>query len=123
MSQNRVQTFRVQVGSTGATVADHTTEARSFRARLVGLLGRKELARGEALWLNANGVHTFGMRFAIDVVVLDKTGRVLRVAERVGPNRMVWPVRGGRFTLELAAGSVARSQLSPGDPLVRIPLS
>jgi hypothetical protein len=119
LSRDRIQTFQVRAGSTGAVIADRAMEARSFRERLVGLLGRTEFARGEGLWLPANGVHTFGMRFAIDVVILDGSGRVLRVVERLRPNRMVLPVRGGRITLELPAGAVASAGLSAGDTLLR----
>jgi uncharacterized membrane protein (UPF0127 family) len=123
LSRNRDQTFRVMSGSTGAIVAERAAEATSVWARLVGLLGRAQLAPGEALWLQANGVHTLGMRFAIDIVILDGTRRVLRVAERIGPNRIVWPVCGGRITLELPAGALSESGLSVGDTLVRVPNS
>jgi uncharacterized protein len=53
-------------------------------ARLIGLLGRKKLEQGSGLWIQpSSGVHTFGMRFPIDVVALD---RKLRVCARCGPS-------------------------------------
>lgn len=69
--------------------------------------------------LRANGIHTFGMRFAIDVVILDRSGRVLRVTSRVRPNRLVWPVRGGHLTIELGEGVSQAAGLRPGDRIVK----
>ncbi|MGN0826610.1 MAG: DUF192 domain-containing protein [Kiritimatiellia bacterium] len=81
--------------------------AFSMWARMKGLLGRKGLAEGEWLWLKPCGaVHTVGMRFAIDVVFLDRDQRVVKVARGVKPWR--WWVWGGwraRSALEGAAGA------------------
>jgi len=119
MSEAQSRTFRITDVATGSIVAESAVEASSWWSRLLGLIGRKRLERGEALWLPANGVHTFGMRFPIDIVVLDGAGRVLRVAACVPPNRIIWPTPGGRFTLELAAGTLQAAQLSIGSVLRR----
>ena len=64
-------------------------EARTFRARLLGLALLKEPPRGYGLLLRrCSSVHTFGMRFPIDLVFYDETGRILRVDRHVPPNRM-----------------------------------
>ena len=86
--------------------------ATTSRARSKGLLGRTGLVG--ALWLApARQVHTFRMRFAIDVAHLAKDGRVLHVATmppgRLG--RWVWRSRG---VLEAEAGSFAQWGLVPG---------
>jgi uncharacterized membrane protein (UPF0127 family) len=94
-------------------------EASTWKDRLIGLLGRASLDTGEALWLRANGVHTFGMRFPIDIVVLDREGRVLRIAGRVPPNRIVWPARGGHATIELPAGTAEITRLNETSTLQR----
>jgi uncharacterized membrane protein (UPF0127 family) len=82
-----------------------------------GLLGRKELPGGEGILLRpAGSVHTFFMRFPIDVVFLDRDLRVVSVAEEVPP----WKARGARgakAVLELAAGEISRRQLAEGDTL------
>ena len=85
----------------GARVA----EAATFRARLLGLaLLRDELPSGHALLLpRCRSVHTAGMRFAIDVVFLDETGQVLRVAHAVPPLRLV-RCPGAFAVLEARAG-------------------
>ena len=86
-------------------------------ARMRGLLGRKELPSGEGILLRpAGSVHTFFMRFPIDVVFLDRDLRVVSFAERVQP----WKARGARgakAVLELAAGEIARCELGAGDTL------
>jgi uncharacterized membrane protein (UPF0127 family) len=76
--------------------------------RLRGLLGRPSLPDGEGLLLRPSGsIHTWFMRFAIDVVFLDEDGTVLRLRADLGPWRMVMQ-RGARAVLELPAGTLAR---------------
>jgi len=64
--------------------------ACSFRARLLGLALLDDVPAGCALLMpGCSSVHTFGMRFPIDVVFLDREGRVARIARRVPPRRFV----------------------------------
>jgi uncharacterized membrane protein (UPF0127 family) len=88
--------------------------ADSVCARLVGLIGRRGLPPGEALLLRpAGSVHTAFMRFAIDVVFLDRDLTVIDVLEGVRP----WRVRArsrARAVLELAAGEAARLGITAG---------
>jgi uncharacterized protein len=93
-------------------ICDPCVVAESFSARLRGLLGRSSLPAGEGMLIRSESVHTFFMRFAIDVVFLDDDHRVLRVDANVGPWRLK-ACRGARSVLELAAGE-ARA-LSVGD--------
>ena len=79
-----------------------------------GLLGRDGLAQGEGLLLKPCGsVHTFFMRFPIDVVFLDRELSVVAVRPEVVPWRTVG-ARGAKVTLELAAGEAARLEIAPG---------
>jgi len=88
--------------------------ARSFASRLVGLLGRRGLAPDRALLLApCNNVHTFFMRFAIDVVFLDRDGVVLAVVPHLAPWRLA-AARRAYACLELAAGSAGQHGLAPG---------
>jgi uncharacterized membrane protein (UPF0127 family) len=97
-------------------VCDPCVVAESFGLRLRGLLGRSSLPAGEGMLIRReSSVHTFFMRFAIDVVFLDADGRVLRVDANVGPWRLK-ACRRARSVLELAAGE-ARG-LSVGDRIV-----
>jgi len=83
-------------------------EASSHRARLVGLALLDRLPPGHALLLpRCSSVHTFGMRFALDVVFLDGDEHPLRTFERVGPGRVVC-CPGARAALETRAGEAGR---------------
>jgi uncharacterized membrane protein (UPF0127 family) len=82
-----------------------------------GLLGRPRLAVGHGLLLRpARAVHTWFMRFAIDIVFLDRQLTVLATAERVPPWRAE-RCKGARAVLELPAGACAARGLAPGEQL------
>ena len=80
------------------------TEARRRRQRLRGLAGRDFIDSDEALHLpRCRSVHTFGMRFALDLVWLDAVGEVVRVDRDVPPRRVRTCLR-ARSVVETAAG-------------------
>ena len=77
--------------------------------RMRGLLGRDGLPEGEVyVFPRCGSVHTFGMRFAIDVVFLDKEGRVLSIHENVRPGRMVFGGWKAKTTVEAETGWLAK---------------
>ncbi|MEW6703864.1 MAG: DUF192 domain-containing protein [Pseudomonadota bacterium] len=93
--------------------------ATSLPARLRGLLGTAHWPRGRALLIRpCSSVHTAFMRYAIDVVFIDRRGQVLRIAAALRPWRMAsaW---GAVAVLELAAGEAQRLGWSVGDVLPR----
>jgi len=101
----------------GEIVCERCTVADSPLLRMRGLLGKRSLDSDEGVLLRpAGSVHTFFMRFAIDVVFLDREGRVVRVAENVRPWRTA-AARGARSVLELRAGESARRRIAAGDVL------
>jgi uncharacterized membrane protein (UPF0127 family) len=80
-----------------------------------GLLGRRGLEGGEGLLLRpASSVHTFFMRFPIDVVFLGRGGEVLKIATRLRPWRTA-AARGAKAVVELAPGEAERRDLHLGD--------
>ncbi len=84
-------------------------------ARRKGLLGRDGVD-GALLLPSARSVHSFGMRFPIDVAWCDRDMHVLRVA-RLPRNRMTRSVLRANAVLEAEAGSFARWNLAVGDHL------
>jgi uncharacterized protein len=101
----------------GAVVCGSCGVAATFRSRLRGLLGRKGLAPGEGLLIRpAGSIHTFFMRFAIDVVFLDRSGVVVKLVSDLRPWRLAF-ARHGRDALELRAGEAKRRGLGRGDRL------
>lgn len=82
---------------------------------------RKRPMDGEALvFRNCSSLHTFGMRFPLDVLFLDGNLRVLAVRPRVGPYRAVLGPKGTRWSLEMPA-SARVDRLRVGDTLAFTP--
>ena len=101
----------------GRVVAGTLLTAFDSSSRRRGLLGRDSLPEGSALVIApSNAIHTFFMRFAIDVAFVSRTGRVLKIRSGMPPWRIAgaW---GGFAVIELAAGALARSDTRPGDTL------
>jgi uncharacterized protein len=100
---------------TGEPVAASVIAAFDSTSRRQGLLGRSRLPPGEALILApCSSVHTAFMRFPLDLVFLDRAGRVLKTSAGVRP----WRVRAAWrafAVVELSAGSLERSGTAPGD--------
>jgi uncharacterized membrane protein (UPF0127 family) len=107
---------RLVVSSTGRVVADRVSNARTFAQRGRGLLGRDEPGPREALVIHrARQVHTFGMRYPIDVCFCDRAWRVLHVVSPMRPNRLSRWVPRAAVAVEMRAG--AMSLLGPGAQL------
>lgn len=107
------------IKTSGAVLVDDVETAESLVARLKGLLGRSSLPTGHALWLRpCNGIHTFGMRFPIDVVVLDRELRVVAFVSDLLPNRLTKVYRHAASVLELPAGTLAGKPLAIGEQVV-----
>lgn len=104
--------------TTKQTLVSELEVASTLWSRTKGLLGRDGLSDEQALWiLRCNSVHTFFMRFAIDLVFLNKRLEVTKVLERVKPGRVVWPVLSASSVVEMKAGAVERRPVRVGDKL------
>lgn len=92
--------------------------AESFLARLIGLMGRGKMGADETLWIpNCNSVHTFFMRFSIDLVFVDRNLVVKKVVKDVKPWRLVLPVWGADSVFETNSGFLDSQPLQVGDEL------
>jgi hypothetical protein len=99
------------------TLAGSVDVADRGAKRRKGLLGRDRLGREEGLWIvPCEAVHTFGMRFAIDLVYLDRARKVKKVRSEVRPMRLSGCLS-AHSVLELAAGTILRTGTRPGDRL------
>jgi hypothetical protein len=102
---------RQTVLATGLEVADTGPK------RNKGLLGRDGLETGGGLWIvPCESVHTFFMRFPIDLVYLDRRYRVRKVRNAVGRWR-ISACLSAHSILELPAGTVVSTQTQKGDVL------
>ena len=96
----------------------HVVSAHHFFSRLRGLLGRRQLAREEGLWIRpCHSVHTLGMRFAIAVVFLDREQRILHLIPELPPGRLSPIVAGARSVLELHPETCRTAELRIGQQL------
>jgi uncharacterized membrane protein (UPF0127 family) len=86
-------------------------------SRRKGLLDHDSLADGCAMIIApTSAIHTFAMRFAIDVMFVSKDGRVLKVRRDVKPRRIAAAWR-AFAVVELPVGAIERSDTRPGDRL------
>jgi hypothetical protein len=98
--------FRVQV-------------ADSFLSRLIGLLGRRSLQPDGGVWIvPANAIHTIGMLFSFDLVLIDKDFKVVGLRELVRPFSITRPNLRAESVIELPAHTVFRSRTEIGDQLM-----
>ena len=99
----------------GSIVCTRCAIADSPTTRMRGLLGRHDLAEDEGMFFTRTGsIHTFFMRFPIDVVFCDRDLRVLEVVRELRPWRIA-SRRGAKVVVELPAGTAA---FEPGDQLL-----
>jgi uncharacterized membrane protein (UPF0127 family) len=100
--------------SRGELLADRASIANTSALRRQGLLKHEALESGEGLWIvPCEGVHTFGMKFPIDVVFLSRDKKVLKVRREMRCGRFSLCLR-AHSVLELASGAAA---VQPGDQL------
>ena len=105
----------LRLARTGSTLAGHVELASDSKGRTRGLLGRESLADGSVLVIApCNAVHTFFMRFTIDVVFANRDGQVLRVCRHLKPWR-IGAALGAFAALEFPAGLADRMGIVQGD--------
>jgi len=113
--------FVLRHTGTGAIVADRLEAALDSASRRKGLLGRDGLPPGSALVIApSNAVHTFSMRFPIDVVFVRKTGQVAKIRAHMPRGRIAAALR-AFAVIELPAGAAATAGVRPGDRLEVVP--
>ena len=91
--------------------------ARSTLQRMRGLLGRSGLPSGQGMLIErCSSIHTFFMKFALDVIFLDSDRAVRRVVRGLRPWRLAGSP-GASCVVELAAGALEGTDLAAGDAL------
>ena len=104
---------------TGGVIASRPTAAVDSASRRTGLLKHDKMPDGFALIIApCNAVHTFGMRFAVDLLFVAKDGTVLKVCHAV-PRRRIAASWGAFATIELASGTLLHAPTQVGD-VVRV---
>src|SRR4051812_11685286 len=119
--RNPSGSFRLVNDRTGDVVADRLIGAFDSQTRRTGLLAHQSMPAGVAMIIApTNAVHTFFMKFAIDLLFVARAGRVVKARSAVAPWRMsaAW---GAHAVIELAAGTLHRSVVQAGDRITVVP--
>jgi uncharacterized membrane protein (UPF0127 family) len=108
---------RVVNRTRGQVLADSAELADSAWKRFLGLMGRRDLPPGGGLVLKPGGaIHMFFMRMPLDVLHVDRAGRVTHVLRGIRPGRLGPLFVGGALAIELPGGTAIQTQ--PGDEIV-----
>jgi len=98
-------------------LGEHVDVADTSGKRRTGLLKHERLEPGHGLWIKpCESVHTFFMKFAIDLVYIDRKNKVRKVRHAVPPWRAS-ACLSAHSVIELPAGSVEPTGTQPGDQL------
>jgi len=112
-----VTKLRVRNQSKNTVLGDRVSIADTSATRRTGLLKHSRLDPGEGLWIApSEAVHTFGMKFPIDVLFLDKKRKVLKIRSDMVRSRMAICLR-AHSVLELPSGTAAAMNTVVGDQL------
>ena len=111
----------VTIEGSGTVLATHLEVTGDSASRRKGLLGRDRLEPGRAVLIApTQGVHTFGMRFPIDIVAITRDGVVVKIRANVPPRRIVLALKAFAI-IELPAGSVSATDLYVGARVIVSP--
>lgn len=102
----------------GTRLASDVRVADTYWSRLRGLIGTVEpkFQLGQALWIvPCRGVHTFAMRFPLDLIYLDSGGGVIELLHNVRPWRVAPVKMRAASVLELPVGAIRDSGTEAGD--------
>lgn len=92
----------------------HIKEAKSWKEKCFGLIGKKPYP---ILIRTRFGIHTFGMRYPLDVIVLDSENTIISLKENMFPNRFFFWYPRFDTIVELPAGTIRKKKLARGQKI------
>ncbi len=103
--------------SQGHLIAENIKLADSFFSRLIGLMFKEPLSEFDSLLIKkCNSIHTFFMKYPIDVIFMNKNFKVIRIYRNIKPWRMTRIVFGATQVIEFEAGKLL-SEIAVGEEL------
>lgn len=112
--------MNVYNSSKNIVIATQVKMANNFFTRTIGLLFRKSLSKEEGLVIKpCSSIHTFFMKFAIDVLFVGKKGNIVALYENVKPWRILPLHFTSSYVIELPAGTILDKNIDKGD-VVRV---
>jgi uncharacterized membrane protein (UPF0127 family) len=108
---------KVQISYGNKILSNDILIADTLVTRLIGLMFRKQLNGADGLLINpCNSIHTFFMRYSLDIIFLSSDNKVIKIIRDLKPWRMTWIYFRAKKTLELPAGKLP-SDVKEGDVL------
>ena len=102
----------------GEVLSSNVDVAENFFKRMKGLLGQSKMEKGKSLWIKpCMSIHTFFMKFPIDVIFLNKRNYVVATIKSLKPNRLTRLYPKAVSVLELPAGTIEATETVIGDEI------
>ena len=98
--------MKVKIKFQDTLISSNIQVADTPLARIIGLMFRKRPASDGLLLDPCNSVHTFFMRYPLDIVFLNKSNQIIKIIRELKPWRMTWIYWRAKKTLELPAGKL-----------------
>ena len=111
-----MRAVKINPGRKIEVIAAKIVKADNFFSKLFGLIIRKKLKDKEGFLIeNCSSIHTFWMRYSIDVIFLNKKNLVLAIYHNIKPFRATLFIRNAYSALELKSGTIEKTSLEVGD--------
>lgn len=108
--------MKVYNSSKNNLIADDVKAAQNFFARSFGLLSRKSISDGEGLIIKpCCSIHTFFMKFSIDVLFIERNGNIIALYQNVQPWRILPIHLNSHYVIELASGTICAKNIEKGN--------
>ncbi len=105
--------------SAPSVIAAEACPAAGFRRRLLGLMFRKTFGAIDAMYFeHCRAIHTFFMRFPIDVLCIDSRNTVIDMRHSLAPGKYFVPKRAPGVIIELPPGTLRRNSVSVGGHII-----
>ncbi len=109
---------KIEIIKNNIVITDNAEVADTFLTRFRGLMFRKTIADDYALFITpCNQIHMLNMRFAIDVVYLDKSGTVIKIDVNVQPGKICKTVKNAKSVIEFKSFSASKLGIQNGDTI------
>ena len=109
---------RIVIKKNSQIITDNAHRADNFFTRFKGLMFVKGIDDNYALHITpCNQIHMLNMRFALDVIYLDKDNRIVSVDENVQPGKICKTVRNAKSVIEMKAFAASKLGINQGDVL------
>ena len=105
--------------TTNAVIATNVARAKGPLERIIGFMGRGRIAPDDGLWFDRCwAIHTVGVRAPLDVLFLDRGGRVVEIAVGVRPARWAVTCPRAYSVVELGHGAIEAADILLGDQII-----